>query len=124
MRATGPAGTRAEWTSEVVEDQPNELIAWQTTGDSELYHWGKVTFRPGPRGDGTVVDVDDLARKAVERGVGRFVLPLVGVRRKQPIAARRLGAQRFTTSPVSMFSRSRAGPMVCMASKPCSTMSQ
>ncbi|HEY3518472.1 MAG TPA: SRPBCC family protein [Gammaproteobacteria bacterium] len=57
-RATGPAGTRAEWTSAIVDDRPNELIAWQTTGDSELYHSGKVTFRPGPRGDGTVVTVE------------------------------------------------------------------
>jgi uncharacterized membrane protein len=57
-RATGPAGTRAEWTSEIVDDRPNELIAWQTTGDSELYHSGKVTFRPGSRGDGTVVTVE------------------------------------------------------------------
>jgi uncharacterized membrane protein len=57
-RATGPAGTRAEWTSEIVDDRENELIAWQTTGDSELYHSGKVTFRVGPRGEGTVVSVE------------------------------------------------------------------
>jgi uncharacterized membrane protein len=57
-RATGPGGTRVEWTSEIVDDRPNELIAWQTTGDTELYHSGKVTFRAGPRGDGTVVTVE------------------------------------------------------------------
>lgn len=56
--ATGPAGTRAEWTSEIVEDRANEALAWQTVGDSDLYHTGKVTFRPGPRGDGTVVSVE------------------------------------------------------------------
>lgn len=57
-RATGPAGTRAEWTSEIVEDRPNEVIAWQTTGDSDLYHSGKVTFHTGPRGEGTVVTIE------------------------------------------------------------------
>jgi uncharacterized membrane protein len=57
-RATGPGGTRAEWTSEIVEDRTNEALAWQTTGNSELYHTGKVTFRPGPRGEGTVVTVE------------------------------------------------------------------
>jgi uncharacterized membrane protein len=57
-RATGPAGTHAEWTSEIVDDRPNELIAWQTVGDSNLYHTGKVTFRPGPRGEGTIVSVE------------------------------------------------------------------
>ena len=57
-RATGPAGTRAEWISEIVADRPNELIAWQTAADSELYHSGKVTFRAAPRGEGTVVTVE------------------------------------------------------------------
>jgi uncharacterized membrane protein len=57
-RATGPAGTSAEWTSEIVEDRPNELIAWQTVGESALYHTGKVTFRVGPCGEGTIVTVE------------------------------------------------------------------
>jgi uncharacterized membrane protein len=57
-RAAGPAGTQAEWVSEIVDDRENELIAWQTVGDSELYHTGKVTFRPGPRGEGTTVTVE------------------------------------------------------------------
>jgi uncharacterized membrane protein len=57
-RATGPGGTHVEWTSEIVEDRANERIAWQTTGDTELYHSGKVTFRAGPRGEGTVVTVE------------------------------------------------------------------
>jgi uncharacterized membrane protein len=57
-RATGPAGTSAEWISEIVDDRENELIAWQTVGDSDLYHAGKVTFRPGPRGEGTTVTVE------------------------------------------------------------------
>jgi uncharacterized membrane protein len=57
-RATGPAGTRAEWISEIVADRPNELIAWQTVGESDLYHSGKVTFRPGPRGEDTTVTVE------------------------------------------------------------------
>jgi uncharacterized membrane protein len=57
-RATGPAGTRAQWVSEIVDERENELIAWQTVGDADLYHTGKVTFRAAPRGDGTVVTVE------------------------------------------------------------------
>jgi uncharacterized membrane protein len=57
-RVTGPAGTRAEWTSEIVEDRANEALAWQTVDDSDLYHTGKVTFRAGPRGEGTIVTVE------------------------------------------------------------------
>ena len=56
--ATGPAGTRAEWVSEVVEERENELLAWQTVGESDLYHAGKVTFRPASRNEGTTVTVE------------------------------------------------------------------
>jgi uncharacterized membrane protein len=55
---TGPAGTSAEWISAIVDERANELIAWQTVGASDLYHTGKVTFRPGPRGQGTIVTVE------------------------------------------------------------------
>jgi uncharacterized membrane protein len=57
-RATGPAGTQAEWISELVEERENELIAWHTVGEADLYHAGKVTFRTGPRAEGTVVTVE------------------------------------------------------------------
>ncbi len=57
-RATGPAGTRAEWTAEVVEQRENELIAWRSVDASELYNAGRVSFRPAPRDSGTVVTVE------------------------------------------------------------------
>ena len=57
-RATGPAGTRAEWIAEIVERRAGELIAWQTVDEPTLYHSGKVTFRAAPRGEGTVVTVE------------------------------------------------------------------
>jgi uncharacterized membrane protein len=57
-RATGPAGSRAEWVSEIVDDRENELIAWHTVDRSDLYHAGRVSFRPAPRGEGTVVTVE------------------------------------------------------------------
>jgi uncharacterized membrane protein len=57
-RVTGPAGTSATWVSEIADDRDNELIAWQTVGESDLYHTGKVTFRAAPRGEGTIVSVE------------------------------------------------------------------
>lgn len=57
-RATGPAGTRAEWIAEIVERRDNELIAWQTVDEPTLYHAGKVTFRAAPRDEGTIVTVE------------------------------------------------------------------
>jgi uncharacterized membrane protein len=79
-RATGPAGSRAEWTSEIVEDRPNELIAWRTVGESDLYHSGKVTFRAGPRDEGTVATVEMQYAPAGGR-VGAALLKLF---RKEP----------------------------------------
>lgn len=57
-RATGPGGARAEWTSEIVERRENELIAWRSVDTSELYNAGRVTFRPAPRDEGTIVTVE------------------------------------------------------------------
>jgi uncharacterized membrane protein len=57
-RATGPAGTRAEWVAEIVERRDGELIAWKTVDEPTLYHEGKVTFRAAPRDEGTVATIE------------------------------------------------------------------
>ena len=52
----GPAGVDVEWTSEVVCMEPNALIAWRSTPDSEVKHEGEVHFEPTEDG-GTRVTV-------------------------------------------------------------------
>ncbi len=47
-----PAGTRVEWDAEITEDQPNELIAWQSLPGADVPNRGQVRFmsllnRPG-----------------------------------------------------------------------------
>lgn len=42
----GPAGVAVEWTSEVVKSEPNALIEWRSTPDSEVKHAGEVRFEP------------------------------------------------------------------------------
>lgn len=42
----GPAGVDVEWTSEVVRSEPNALIEWRSTADSEVKHAGEVRFAP------------------------------------------------------------------------------
>jgi uncharacterized membrane protein len=44
--AKGPAGTRIEWDSEIVNDIPGELIAWKTVGEPDVAHAGSVHFKP------------------------------------------------------------------------------
>jgi uncharacterized membrane protein len=57
-RARGPIGTSTEWQSEIVADEPDTLIAWQSVGASAVYHAGTVRFTDAPRGLGTVVTVE------------------------------------------------------------------
>src|SRR5438445_466869 len=38
----GPAGMDVEWTSELVNLEPNSVIAWRSTPDSEVKHAGAV----------------------------------------------------------------------------------
>jgi uncharacterized membrane protein len=53
-RVKGPAGTTFEWTAEIINDKPNELIAWQTEPGSRVAHAGSVNFVPRPSGGTTV----------------------------------------------------------------------
>jgi uncharacterized membrane protein len=46
----GPAGMDVEWTSEIVRMEPNSLIEWRSTADSDVKHAGEVHF--DPTGDG------------------------------------------------------------------------
>jgi uncharacterized membrane protein len=55
--AKGPAGVRVEWESEVTHDTPNRSIGWRTLPDSEVRHYGTVSFEPEKNGRGTIVKV-------------------------------------------------------------------
>ena len=41
-----PGGKRVEWDAELVNDIPNELIAWKTVGHPDVAHAGSVHFDP------------------------------------------------------------------------------
>ncbi len=50
--AKGPAGVRAEWTAEIIDDTPGERIAWRST-DGSLSNAGSVRFTEAPGDRGT-----------------------------------------------------------------------
>ena len=52
----GPAGVDVEWTSELVRSEPNALIEWRSTPDSEVKHEGEVRFQPMDDG-GTRINI-------------------------------------------------------------------
>jgi uncharacterized membrane protein len=55
--AKGPARWRIEWYADVINDIPNELIAWRTVEGSDVISAGSVHFEPHPGGRGTAVRV-------------------------------------------------------------------
>ena len=57
-KAKAPAGTSVEWDAEVVDDRPNELIAWRSLEGADVPNSGSVRFRPAPRGRGTEIQVE------------------------------------------------------------------
>jgi uncharacterized membrane protein len=56
-RVIGPAGTHVEWDAEIVEDRPNEMIAWRSTDSATVKHSGTVWFRRAPKNRGTEIRV-------------------------------------------------------------------
>lgn len=56
--AKAPAGMTVEWDAEIVRDDPNEGLSWQTVPGSEVTHEGTVRFEPARSGRGTIVRVE------------------------------------------------------------------
>ena len=63
--AKAPGGVSVEWDAEIVEDRPNELLAWRSLPGADVQSFGRVEFRPTPGGRGTKVRVET-----------RYTLPL------------------------------------------------
>jgi uncharacterized membrane protein len=57
-RAKAPIGMRVEWDAEIINDRPNELIAWRSREGADVDHAGSVHFKPAPGGRGTEVRVE------------------------------------------------------------------
>jgi uncharacterized membrane protein len=56
-KAKAPAGKTVEWDAEIIEDRPNELIAWRSLEGADVQNAGSVRFSPAPGGRGTEVRV-------------------------------------------------------------------
>ncbi len=46
---------RVEWTAELIEDQPGELLVWRTRAPSDLYQEGWIAFEPRRDGQSTLL---------------------------------------------------------------------
>lgn len=56
--ARAPFGKRVEWDAEIVDDVPNELIAWKAVEGAQVPSSGSVRFVPAPGDRGTEVIVE------------------------------------------------------------------
>jgi uncharacterized membrane protein len=56
--AMGPAGKDVEWDAQIVEDRPEELIAWRSAAGARVRNSGSVSFTDAPGGRGTEVRVE------------------------------------------------------------------
>lgn len=56
-KARAPAGSTVEWEAEIVNDVPDEIIAWKSVGDPDVANAGAVNFSDAPGDRGTIVKV-------------------------------------------------------------------
>jgi uncharacterized membrane protein len=56
--AKAPAGTKVEWDAEIINEEPDRLIAWRSLKDSQVSVAGSVHFTAAPGGQGTIVRVE------------------------------------------------------------------
>ncbi|HEV2088970.1 MAG TPA: SRPBCC family protein [Cryptosporangiaceae bacterium] len=83
-KAKAPVG-KLEWEAEIVDDRPNELIAWRSVEGARVRNTGSVRFRPAPADQGTEVTVD-LAYDAPGGKVGAALAKLLGEEPGQQIS--------------------------------------
>lgn len=55
--AKGPIGGSFEWHAEIINDHPNELIAWRSLPGASVDSAGSVRFERAPHGRGTILHV-------------------------------------------------------------------
>lgn len=56
--ARAPLGQTVSWDAEILNETPNELIAWKSIPGSTINQAGSVRFRPAPGGRGTELTVE------------------------------------------------------------------
>jgi uncharacterized membrane protein len=78
-----PAGQTVEWDAQIINDIPNELIAWQTT-HADIANAGSVRFRLAPGGRGTEVTVN-LEYDPPAGKVGQLVAKVFGEEPEQQV---------------------------------------
>jgi len=56
--AKAPLGKSVEWDAEIINEKPNEMIAWHSVEPADIPNAGTVWFKTAPAGRGTIVKVN------------------------------------------------------------------
>lgn len=80
---SAPGGT-VEWDAEIVQEQPNERLAWRSLPSSDVRHEGSVEFRVAPADRGTEVKVT-LQYEPPVGSLGAMVAKLFGEEPEQQL---------------------------------------
>jgi uncharacterized membrane protein len=83
-KAKAPAGTTVQWVAEMVEDRPDDLIAWRSLPDAGVPNSGTVRFKDAPGNRGTEVLVE-LRYRPVGGKLGALIAKLFGEEPEQQI---------------------------------------
>jgi len=75
--AAAPAGRPVTWEAEVIDDKPNERIAWRSVAGSAVPNTGEVLFTPAAGGRGTELRVE-LDYEVPGGRLGRVMAKVVG----------------------------------------------
>jgi uncharacterized membrane protein len=86
-----PAGKTVEWDSQIVDDEPGSVIAWQSLEGASIRNSGRVEFLDSPDGRGTVVRVT-LTYDPPAGTVGKLIAKLF---QKEPKVQARQDLRRF-----------------------------
>ena len=86
-----PGGKTVEWDSEITQDEPGRLIAWQSLEGASVRNSGKVEFLNSPDDRGTVVRVT-LTYDPPGGAVGKLIARLF---QKEPKVQARQDLRRF-----------------------------
>ena len=82
--AKAPFGKTAAWDAEIINEVPDELIAWKSTENADVPNTGSVSFKTAPAGRGTVVKVN-LEYNPPAGLLGAAVAKLFGEEPKQQV---------------------------------------
>jgi uncharacterized membrane protein len=101
--AKGPAGSRVHWDAQIINEEPEHLIAWRSVEGADVDNAGSVRFIDNGRGGTDVRVVLDYLPPAGQ--VGQYVAKLFGEAPEQQVAEDLQNFKRVMEQNVAQASR-------------------